>query len=541
MVNKEIFVNTPFNFIIKQIKKLYLNSKIYDRKISRVYEGGLEYIPPLNLLDCVVTIKNKKNRIEDYNIESVWDNFNLNQRDLSKLHSFFWLFKIDLKSSKEITQSVILKWIETNKNYNDKTWDIETLSKRVIAWISNSNNFYPKSNGSFKIIFSNSVKKQINHLMSEIKNSDTKNDKMLSCVAIILFGLSFKNQSKYLYFGLGLLKKIINNVFDNDGFPKSRSLRELFFFIKYFVLIRELINDSNNEVPEYLNEIIFYLGKSYNFFSSENVNRYLFNGNHYKNISDFNIFLKKHGYSFKNTENSIGGYTIFKNKRNSLIVDLGPSPEKNYSKDYQSGALSFEIFHDDEKIITNCGYYQNFKHQLNILSKSSAAHSTLSIDNHSSCKFKKNVNGNFYLASKLNIIKKKISCDNRYWEVEGVHDGYLKKYGILHLRKIKFDLLNNVYHGEDKIICKKIIKDLDFDIRFHLSPDSNASKTQDQKSILIQLSKSGWKFTNSEKRFGLETGLFFGNKDNYVENLNIFIMGEITKEEQTINWEIKKI
>ena len=133
MVNKEIFVNTPFNFIIKQIKKLYLNSKIYDRKISRVYEGGLEYIPPLNLLDCVVTIKNKKNRIEDYNIESVWDNFNLNQRDLGKLHSFFWLFKIDLKSSKEITQSVILKWIETNKNYNDKTWDIETLSKRVIA------------------------------------------------------------------------------------------------------------------------------------------------------------------------------------------------------------------------------------------------------------------------------------------------------------------------------------------------------------------------------------------------------------------------
>ena len=145
------------------------------------------------------------------------------------------------------------------------------------------------------------------------------------------------------------------------------------------------------------------------------------------------------------------------------------------------------------------------------------------------------------MASKLNIIKKKISCDNRYWEVEGVHDGYLKKYGILHLRKIKFDLLNNVYHGEDKIICKKIIKDLDFDIRFHLSPDSNASKTQDQKSILIQLSKSGWKFTNSEKRFGLETGLFFGKKDNYVENLNIFIMGEITKEEQTINWEIKKI
>ena len=89
MVNKEIFVNTPFNFIIKQIKKLYLNSKIYDRKISRVYEGGLEYIPPLNLLDCVVTIKNKKNRIEDYNIESVWDNFNLKSKRFKQTPQFF--------------------------------------------------------------------------------------------------------------------------------------------------------------------------------------------------------------------------------------------------------------------------------------------------------------------------------------------------------------------------------------------------------------------------------------------------------------------
>ena len=95
-------------------------------------------------------------------------------------------------------------------------------------------------------------------------------------------------------------------------------------------------------------------------------------------------------------------------------------------------------------LFSNIFRLKNYKvGKLNILSKSTAAHSTLSIDNQSSCKFKKNVNGNFYLASKLNIIKKKISCDNRYWEVEGVHDGYLKKYGILHLRKIKFDLLNN--------------------------------------------------------------------------------------------------
>ena len=38
------------------------------------------------------------------------------------------------------------------------------------------------------------------------------------------------------------------------------------FYLKYFILIRELLKDSLNDIPDYLDEIIFYLGKSYDFF-----------------------------------------------------------------------------------------------------------------------------------------------------------------------------------------------------------------------------------------------------------------------------------
>ena len=87
------------------------------------------------------------------------------------------------------------------------------------------------------------------------------NDKMIGCSAIIISGISYKN-SRFLDYGLNLLKKIINNSFDNNYFPKSRNIRQMVFYLKYFILIRELLKDSLNEVPEYLDEIIFYLGKS---------------------------------------------------------------------------------------------------------------------------------------------------------------------------------------------------------------------------------------------------------------------------------------
>ena len=66
-------------------------------------------------------------------------------------------------------------------------------------------------------------------------------------------------------------------------------------------------------------------------------------------------------------------------------------------------------------------------------------------------------------------------------------------------------------------------------------------KTQDSKSIFIELENEGWKFTCDEHIIDIETGLYFGKKNSYVENQNIFISGMTQNENQTIKWELIKI
>ena len=61
------------------------------------------------------------------------------------------------------------------------------------------------------------------------------------------------------------IKKNNKISFDNDGFPKSRNIRQLNFYLKYFVLIREWLKESQNEIPEYIDENIYYLGQAYAF------------------------------------------------------------------------------------------------------------------------------------------------------------------------------------------------------------------------------------------------------------------------------------
>ena len=534
------FISEFFNYSSDQIRKIYLSSTIYNKKISRIDDKFIEYKPSPNLLDCLIKYEKKKINIENFYLNSVWVNQDMKYADYKKLHSFFWLFTIDLKSSKKITQSIILNWIEKNQKYNSKNWEIDTLSKRIIAWISNTRLSYDNSDEVYKEKFNNSIKKQVNHLINEINRSKWVNDKMIGCASIILTGLSYKDE-RYLNYGLNLLKKIINFSFDIQGFPKSRSLGQLVFYLKYFILIREWLKESQNEIPEYLNEIVFYLGQNYNFLWQNTGQNLLFNGNHISQNNDFDKYLSFHNYKFRSESNEYGGYAILRNKNFILSIDLGSSPDRKFSNDYQSGALSFEVFFNNCRLISNCGYFQNYKHQLNSISKSTATHSTVVIDNRSSCKFKKDSDGIFKIDQGLKILKKSVISDKKYWNISGSHDGYLKKYGIIHERKIEFFVEENKFIGTDKLIKKKKFKKSNFEIRFHFEPGTKITKTQDEKSILIELENSGWKFLCEDYKIDVETGLYFGKKNTFVENQNIFISGLTHNEDQEIIWKIIKI
>ena len=542
MVLKKSFnyINEFFFYIFKNIRKFYLKSSFYNKKISKINNKLLEYKPSLGVLSCIVKYNKKRKNIEDFYLKSIWEKTDLKDSDYKKLHNFFWLFTIDLNSSKKITQSIIQNWIEKNQNYNIKNWEIDTLSKRIISWISNLKLTYEEGEENYKYQFNSIIQKQINHLIYEINRSEHVDDKMIGCTAIILSGLCFKDE-KYINYGLDLLIEIKKYSFDNENFPKSRSFRQLTFYLKYFVLIRELLKESQNQIPEYIDEIIFYLGKGYNLLWQNTKQSFLFNGNHDSDYSDFDKYLQFHGYKFKNETNEIGGYTILKNKNITIAMDIGSNPEKKFSSNYQSGALSFELSHLKEKIICNSGYFQNFKHRLNNISKSTATHSTLILDNTSMTKFKKELNGYSTIEKNFKILNKKIINEKNIMEVTAAHNAYQKKYGIIHERKLKFYSENNKLIGEDKLIKKKNFRSTNFEIRFHLLPKAKVTKTQDGNIILIELENSGWKFTANNHLIDVESGLYFGKKNSFVENQNIFISGTTQKEDQTINWIIEKI
>ena len=542
MINKSllgdlslIYLNTK-----KSIYKIYQNSSLYDKKISRIFNNNFEYKPSPHLFSSIVKYQKKKYRIEDFALESIWQN-DIKTKDYEKLNNFFWFFSLDLKSSKKTVQSLIVNWINNNNRYNEKSWNFDLTSKRVISWLSNHQLTYEDGNKEYRIKFDHCIQKQANHLLSEIKNSNDFENKMIGCAAIILTGLAYQNNKNYLGNGLNLLKKIIKSSIDNQGFPNSRNIKQLSFYLKYFIVIREWFKESQNTVPEYIDETIYYLGLSYAFIW-QNINHdILFNGNYISNNNEFDQYLKRFRYTFKNENKEVAGYAILKNKKIILAMDIGPSPIITQSNDYQSGALSFEIISSGKKLISNSGYFANKQNKLNKLSKSTALQSTLIIEDYSSCSFKSGEISGHVIDQGLKIINKNVIFEDNYWKISASHDGYLKKFGSIHDRGVEFYPEQTKFVGTDKIIRKNKDKNVKFDIRFHLDPNSKVMKTQDNKSILIELEDEGWKFSCDKFDINIDNGLYFGNKNSYKENHNIFISGITHETEQIIRWEITKL
>ena len=537
------FLNSISEFIDnikKKIRDFYLNSSIYEKKISKTFYEELIYKPSPHLLSSLIQYQTKKININDISADNLWENKHINDKNYKKLNNFYWFFSLDLKSSKKNTQKIISDWINKNFKYNSESWEFDLTSKRIIAWLSNHTLTIDEADKDYLDKFNNMVQKQTNHLINETNYSKKIENKMIGCAAIILVGLIYKDEKKYLSYGLSLLKKISNSVFDNYGFTKSRSIKQLIFYLKYFILIREWFKESQIEIPDLVNETIYYLGQGYAFIWQNIKKDILMNGNNISDNKEFDHYLERFGYKFKNENKEFGGYAILNDKKISIVMDIGQPPYSNFSSEYQSGSLSFEIISNGKKLISNCGYYEGKNEKLMKLSKSTATHNTLAIDDNSSCRFKRR-NKDYLLKDSLKILKKDIVFEKNYWKISSSHDGYYKKYNLIHERDIEYYPDKSKFIGTDKILFKKSNSNIKFDIRFHLEPNVKLMKTQDNKTILIELEDEGWKFTCKNFNINIDNGLYFGNKNSYTQNQNIFISGITNSKNENIIWQINKI
>ena len=528
-------------------RNFYFRSSFYNKKLITFIPDRIFYNPSTYLSASLTTISNDFYKIINVVPKLLWETSVKDKLKFENLHSFLWLTRLDRKNSKIITKDIIKSWINIFFNYDPNTWEMEITARRIIAWSSNIDITLEDANKTYKEKFFLSLIKQSNFLLKNLNNLLYETSKIICCAAIILSGIMFKENDSNYKIGIKELEKIIKNYFDETGFPKSRNPEEVFICIKYLILIREWLKEAQRPIPDFLNEIIQKCGNCYAILSCTNKQFPLFNGATEINHSDYDIFLKTLKYKFVNKNHEIADLVKIKKKKFEFFIDCGNPPPNNFAKYYQAGCLAFELIANKQKVICNSGYGKYLSLKLTTLSRSTAAHSTLYINDTSSCIFQKNkfinkIYGNS-LVEKHKIISKNYTEDKDFYSINASHNGYEKKFGYIHTRSIKISKKEDKIFGQDELKkTKNYSNSLIYFIRFHIYPDTKIVKTKAGNSILISLSNGeGWLLRNKTKDFEIEKNIFLGNKNKIINNESVIISGNISEEIISIKWEIERV
>jgi len=532
--------------LIRFFKNIYFSTNYYNNSLKTKLPEQLYFYPNPLLLSSFVNQKNFTFKLSKINIDTFWSDFK-SQKEEDNLNSFFWLNLINRKNDSLIIQQIISIWIKNNIKYKKKNWGSLNISKRILAWILNADIILNNADKNFKKIFFNSIVIQINHLKKNLifENDPVKKIEIIS--AIILSGLVFKEYNSNFDIGIKVLKNTVEDFFDNNGGPINRNVYDLVQCSKFLVLIKECCKDAQEYIPDYLDDIVDKLTDClYSLETPTNKNP-LFNGASEFKLDGYLEYLSGLEYKPNGIINNINQIYIIRGKKNLLFFDIGSPPKKKYSKNYQSGPLSFEYFIDNNKIITNCGFGNKISKKAELISRLTSAQSTLCLNDSSVVKFERNnlINSAFGAAitSTFNVFDFNIDDAENFMKVSAKHNAYENNFNYIHQRTIKIDKKNSNLFGEDKLIAAEKNKKLQnmYSIRFHLYPGINAVQTMGKNSILIQVEKNkSLIFTTSEDNLILEKSIFLG-RNQIINNSCITIFGSLSNSEnKNIIWELKR-
>ena len=525
---------------IKFFKKIYFSSKNYNSSLETKTPQQLYYNPNPFLLSIITSYNLPSFKINEIDPNIFW--LENKKKESEQLHNFFWLSLIDRGTDQKKIKQIIYIWMLRNSKYKKKIWETTTLSARVISWILNVDIILNNSTFDFKKNFLSCIISQTNHLKKNIKFEKNYTKKIEILTAIILTGLVFKEYEDNFNIGLRELEILVKDSFDRDGFPLSRSPRDLFFFSKYLIFCKEIIKDSQKYVPEFLEDIIDKNLNCIHFIKTPLNQLPLFNGATSQNLDQINKYLEN--FKPKNKKNSLGGLFKMKHKSHFFIIDIDKPPPKNFSRSYQAGPLSFEYFLDGVKIISNSGFGTHISQKAELLSRLTACQSTLSINDTSITKFEKNkmikkVFGNSIKNSfKTYDFSEKI--EDRIVGCSASSNGYRKQFGCIHKREIYLDKENNYLKGIDHIFKDKDGYPIRYAFRFHINPELSVVKTMSGNSALIQISKNkSLLFNVSNENLEIEKSIFLGEK-KIIDSYCITIKGNLVNKNKIFNWVIRK-
>ncbi len=418
------------------------------------------------------------------------------------LQRFDWLLDIaalpEAARSRPLVERWMKAWIERFGRWGGTgVWRPEWTAPRLKAWFVCAPLILSSADLVYRSAVIDSMARQARHLHQQLDRvlaaALPRTEQAGVVVALTMAGLLLPYGDVWRRAGLDALDTLLAAALDADAAPTSRRAGDALALIAELALLANTFTERGEEVPRRLLRTIEGLAAFVRLLRHEDGRLAHFQRSGGERAIEVERTLKAARASLRAAGRAArGGYHRLKARRSLLIVDLGPPPAVGDGPGH-AAPLAFEFADGAQRLVVNLGPLDAAGPTLG---RTSAAHSTLIVGDRNACEVREDG-----LGSGLDQVVAFAGESEEGWLVGGRHEGYRRRFGLVHERRLMLTRDGGRLEGEDALLARTRTGARGggaghaFAIRFHLHPGIEAVETQGGESVLLKTTAGRlWRF-----------------------------------------------
>jgi len=455
------------------------------------------------------------------------------------LLGFGWLRHLraaDSAITRANARALVDEWITSHSTMEPIAWRPEVMARRIMSWLSQAPLLLDDSDVRFYRRFIRSLTRHVRQLRLTAADAPDGVPRLQAVIALSYAVLCMANQARYSRQITKLLADELARQILPDGGHISRNPGALIELLVDLLPLRQLFTARNLAPPDALLNAIDRMMPMLRFFRHGDGSFALFNGmgpTPTDLLTTILAYDDARGTPVANAPHS--GYQRVEMGGTVVLMDTGTPPPLGASTEAHAGCLSFELSTRQNRIVVNCGLPATSRDSWRQVARSTAAHSTVTFNGASSCRFiesgpiKRLLNGVPIVSGPRRVTAERGTQDGAV-VLRTSHDGYAASFDVIHQRSLMLSADGRRLDGEDLFspaLGNAISPSRDqFAIRFHLHPSVKANRLSDAHgAMLVMANKEVWTFTAYEDRIDLEESVYLTGNDGPRRTVQLVIHG----------------
>ena len=428
-------------------------------------------------------------------------------------------------------------------------WEPRVAARRMLAWLSQSPVILAGADRPFYQRFTGSLETHRAFLERQLGGSLSGDDRLLAALSLAEYGLCVDGAGALQKRSTDALALEIAAQVLPDGGPVSRNPQVLIDVLLDLLPLRQAYAARSVPAPQPLLNAIDRMMPMLRLFRHGDGSLALFNGMGQTAPELVATILAYDDARAQPPGNAPhAGYQRMEAAGTVVIADAGPPPPRDFSDAAHAGCLAFELSSGFRKMVINCGAPEGGRASAREASRSTAAHSTLVVDDTSSCRFATGGALSRWLGEQILAGPASVTVE-RGEEAGGTtlalsHDGYAPRFGLVHHRDLVLAAAGDRLTGQDRLAegpgGRRPGGAVPYALRFHIHPAFKARATPDGASVRLDASDGeSWLFESDAEAF-VEPSILFAASGGPRPTTQIKVPGE-TGTRAEIRWSFRRL